>query len=193
VKELKRRMPEVEITWRAFELRPEPAARLDPKGEYLTRVWSQSVYPLAEKIGVKMSLPPVQPRSRLAHEAATWARAQGRFDDMNETIFRALFERGEDIASVDVLARLASSVELDGEALKVALDRHEFLEQVIADERRAAAYGLSGVPAFIAGGAVLFGVQSADTLEEFARLAARAGEGERREGPLPHLPVKLQR
>jgi len=34
---------EVEIDWRAFELRPEPAPTLDPNGDYLHRVWNQSV------------------------------------------------------------------------------------------------------------------------------------------------------
>jgi hypothetical protein len=35
VNELVRLDPVVEVVWRAFELRPEPVATLDPKGEYL--------------------------------------------------------------------------------------------------------------------------------------------------------------
>lgn len=111
---------------------------------------------------------------------------------MNEAIFRAFFERGENIGSVDVLAQLASSEGLDGEGLKSALERHEFLGEVIADEERAGAFGLSGVPAFVAAGTVLFGVQPADALEEFVRLAERAGEDDFQRGPLPHLPIKLR-
>ena len=68
--ELVKSAPEVEIIWRAFELRPEPVPTLDPKGDYLERVWGSSVYPLAERLGMTMKLPPLQPRSRLAHEAA---------------------------------------------------------------------------------------------------------------------------
>ena len=67
---------DVELIWRAFELRPEPGPSLDPQGDYLQRAWSTSVYPLAKKLGVTMKLPPVQPRTRLAHEAAHWARSQ---------------------------------------------------------------------------------------------------------------------
>jgi hypothetical protein len=33
-------------------------------------VWGSSVYPLAEGLGVRVKLPPVQPRSWLAHEVA---------------------------------------------------------------------------------------------------------------------------
>lgn len=140
-----------------------------------------------------MQLPPIQPRSRLAHEAAAWAQRAGRFDEMNEAIFRALFERGEDIGDMEVLARLASSAGLDGEELKTALERRELLDRVLEDERLATAYGLRGVPAFVAGGTVLFGVQSADALEEFIRLASGAGGEESKRGALPHLPIKLRR
>jgi 2-hydroxychromene-2-carboxylate isomerase len=87
----------VEVTWCAFELRPEPVPTLDPKGEYLKRAWRDSVYPLSQKMGFNMKLPPVQPRSRMAHEAAHWARAAGCFNDYNLAIFRAFFEKGEDL------------------------------------------------------------------------------------------------
>ena len=97
--------PHVELIWRAFELRPEPVPLPEPKGEYLQRVWSTSVYPLAESLRVTMKMPPVKPRSRLTHEASHWARAQGRFEDYHDEIFRAYFERGEDIGEMDVLNR----------------------------------------------------------------------------------------
>ena len=67
----------VEVIWCAFELRPDPVSTLDTKGEYLHRVWRDSVYPLSEKLGFNMKLSPVQPRSRRAHEAAHWARGAG--------------------------------------------------------------------------------------------------------------------
>ncbi len=95
--ELAKSEPNLEIVWRAFELRPDPVPTLDPNGEYLHRVWNSSVYPMAENLGMTMKLPPVQPRSRLAHGAAQWARSEGRFEEMNAEIFRAFFERGEDI------------------------------------------------------------------------------------------------
>jgi predicted DsbA family dithiol-disulfide isomerase len=104
-------------------VRPEPVPPLDPKGEYLQRAWSTSVYPLAERLGVKMKLPPLQPRSRLAHEAAHWARTQGRFDDYHAAIFRAFFERGEDIGDIEVLMPLATDLGLDMESLRAALKK----------------------------------------------------------------------
>jgi predicted DsbA family dithiol-disulfide isomerase len=119
-----------------------------------------------------MRLPPVQPRSRRAHEAAHWARAQGRFDDYNGVLFRALFERGEDIGQPDVLLKLAGDLELDADSLGDALETREFEASVIAEEREAEELGLSGVPAMVADRRVaLTGVQSLAGLRELVNRA----------------------
>jgi predicted DsbA family dithiol-disulfide isomerase len=161
--------PGVEVVWRAFELRPEPVPSLDPGGEYLRRVWDEAVYPLAEWLGMTMRLPPLQPRSRLAHEAARWARTLGRFDDYNAAVFRALFERGEDIGAPSVLTSLARGLGLDGDSLKGALESREYERGVLEDEREAEALGVRGIPAFVANRrAALSGVQTAENLRRLA-------------------------
>ena len=159
--------PDVEIVWRAFELRPEPVPMIDPQSNYLRRVWSDSVAPLAERLGITMRFPPVKPRTRLAHEAAHWARAQGRFENYHNEIFRAFFERGEDIGDVDVLIALAHRLSLDNDSMRPALINHEFAESVLAAERDAVRLGVSGVPAFIANRkAALSGVQPVENLRK---------------------------
>lgn len=173
--ELVKSEPGLEIIWRAFELRPEPVPTLDPKGEYLQRAWRDSVYPLANRLGVTMRLPPVQPRTRLAHEAAHWALSQGRFDDYHVAVFRAFFERGEDIGDIEILIRLSHELEMDGDSLRRALETHEFEKSVREDEREAEAIGVRGVPAFIAGRradriAALSGVQPVENLKKLVRL-----------------------
>jgi predicted DsbA family dithiol-disulfide isomerase len=158
---------DVKLIWHAFELRPEPVPMIDPNSDYLRRVWSDSVAPLAERLGVTMSFPPVKPRTRLTHQAAHWARAQGRFDDYHDEMFRAFFERGEDIGDVDVLAALALAIGLDSKSLRQALISHEFSASVLADEHEAAGLGVSGVPAFIANRkAALSGVQPVENLRK---------------------------
>ena len=165
--ELVKSDPQVEVIWRAFELRPEPVPTLDPKGDYLQRAWSTSVYPLAESLGVTMRLPPVQPRTRLAHEAAHWARSPGRFDDYQAEIFRAFFERGEDIGDLDVLASLALELGLESDSLRQALKTREFEKSVLEDEHLAAKLGVRGVPAFIANRrATLSGVRPIEHLKQ---------------------------
>lgn len=171
--ELVKSDPGVEVIWRAFELRPEPAPTLDPKGDYLEKAWNNSVYPLAERLGVTMKLPPLQPRTRLAHQAAYWARMQGRFDDYHSAVFRAFFERGENIGAIALLTSLAAGLGLPADSLKQALEEKQFEANVLEDERLAAMLGISGVPAFVAERkAALSGVQPMENLKQ---LVARAG------------------
>ena len=145
---------------------------LDPNGDYLHRVWGNSVYPLAEQLGVEIKLPPVQPRSRRAHEAAHWARRHGNFREYNDALFRAFFQRGEDIGKIEVLARIASDMGLLGDDLREKLANDLYLENVLVDEREAKKLGLSGVPAFVANRRIaLSGAQSVENLQKFVEHA----------------------
>jgi predicted DsbA family dithiol-disulfide isomerase len=166
--------PDVEITWKAFELRPEPVPTLEPRGDYLIGAWRNSVYPLAERLGMTMRLPPVQPRSRLAHEAAHWARTAGRFNDYHAAIFRAFFERGEDIGQPDRLVDLARELGLDHAALAAALEGRTFEQSVLMDEHDAKAIGIQAVPAFVAARKItVSGVQPLTALQELVSRARR--------------------
>ena len=136
----------VEVHWRAYELRPNPIPTLDPDGEYLHRVWNASVYSMARSLGMTLRLPPVQPRSRKALEAAEFARERGRYGAMHNALFRAFFEEGRDIGDVEVLLDVGGSVGLEREGLRVALDEGRYTEKVVADERLATRLGVDSVP-----------------------------------------------
>jgi len=139
---------------------------LDPGGEYLTNVWRNHVYPLARQMNMDLRLPPVQPRSRLAHEAAKWAGRKNRHHEYNLTLFKAFFTDGLDIGKIDVLAGLAVSLGLDPQDLQAALAEHIFSEEVVADEAEARRIGVNAVPAFAANGRVLAtGVQTVERLQ----------------------------
>ena len=123
-----------------------------------------------------MRLPPIQPRSRLAHEAAHWSRRQGRFDDYHAAVFRAFFERGEDIGDPEILVALATGLGLDGDALRQALASRELESGVLDDERQAQALGITGVPAFIADRrAALSGVQTVEMLRRLVEYVQESG------------------
>lgn len=137
----------VKVRWRAFELRPEPVPTLDPDGAYLHDIWARSVYPMARERGMTLRLPPVQPRSRLAHEAVAFARTSRRDAELRHALFRAFFEHGEDIGNVDVLASHATGLGLDEAALRIAIAEGAYRAEVLADEKLAEELGVSGVPA----------------------------------------------
>ena len=139
----------VEVDWRAYELRPDPVPTLDPDGDYLHRVWNASVYPMAESLGMKLRLPPVQPRSRKALEAAEFARENGLYDEMHNALFRAFFEDGRDIGDVEVILDVAAPVGLDPNELRKVLAEGLYTEKVLADEELSRKLGVSSVPTML--------------------------------------------
>jgi len=157
----------IKTRWRSFELRPEPLPTLDPDGDYLVSAWRNHVYPLAAKMKMNLNRPPIQPRSRLAHEAAKWAEKQGCFEEYNLALFRAFFEYGKDIGDIEILKKLASDLKLDAKSLHISLKNSDYTAMVLADEHEARQVGVRAVPAFVANGKVLAaGVQSTERLHQ---------------------------
>lgn len=134
------------LTWHAFELRPDPVALIDPEGEYIKDIWLKAVYPLAAERNVKMKLPPVAPRSRLAFETAWFSRSVGRFDAVHRALFRAYFEEGRNIGSVDVLLDIAGECGVNRAALAASLDDQRFRTAIEDDEAKADQLGVTGLP-----------------------------------------------
>ena len=94
---------------------------------------------------------------------------------MNAAIFRAFFERGENIGEIDVLLSLASKLNLETDSLRRALESKELEASVIADEKEAETIGLSGVPAFVANRKfALSGVQPLVNLQSLVERAQAA-------------------
>lgn len=137
---------QVEVDWRAYELRPDPVPTLDPDGDYLHRVWNASVYPMANSLGMTLRLPPVQPRSRKALEAAEFARVKGLYDTMHTALFKAFFEDGRDIGDTEVLLEVGASAGFARQELRAALEEGRFTQKVLDDEALAGRLGVGSVP-----------------------------------------------
>ena len=139
----------VAIRWRAFELRPEPTPTLKPHGAYLRDIWARAVYPMAKERGMTLHLPPMQPRSRLAHESALFAATQGLFDVMNTALFKAFFEDGRNISDPVELVEIGASIGLNAAKLRQALSDGFHRKSVLADQELARKLTVSGVPALL--------------------------------------------
>lgn len=171
---------DIEVEWMPFELRPEPHETLRPESDYLQRAWQQSVYPLARRMGVPITLPPVspQPHTHLAFEGFQFAREHGKGNEYNQRVLTAFFVEGRDIGDIGVLASLAGEVGLDRVGFETALRERSYREV----HRRALRHayeeaGVTGVPMFVIGDRVLTGLQVKETLESAVEAALAAGQG----------------
>lgn len=166
----------VRIENRPFELRPAPAPLPDMDEPRYRDGWEQSVVPLAGMLGAPpMKRPTLPTRTRKAHEAAAFARTQGKGVEMHLALYEAYFLEQRDIGRVDVLVDIGASLGLDRMALKVALDVDAHTDEVMAFEEEAARLGITAVPAHLAAGAdgryrLMMGVRPTDDVR--ALLAA---------------------
>ncbi|MEO6724545.1 MAG: DsbA family protein, partial [Blastocatellia bacterium] len=67
------------VVHRAYQLLESGPPKLEPRGERMNAVWENSIYPMAKELSAEIHQPSRSPLTRLAHEAAAWARQQGRF------------------------------------------------------------------------------------------------------------------
>jgi predicted DsbA family dithiol-disulfide isomerase len=106
--------------------------------------------------------------SRLAQELGKWGESLGS-EAIHDALYRAYFADGRDISKVDVLTDVARSVGLPENDAKEVLGNRIFKDAVDADWAKARAYGITGVPTFVAGGQAVVGAQPYEVLERFVK------------------------
>jgi predicted DsbA family dithiol-disulfide isomerase len=157
---------DVKIEWMPFELRPEPNETLRPEDDYLQTTWKQSVYPLAEQLGVEIKLPTVspQPFTHLAFEGFQFAKKHEKGNDYTDRLFRAFFQESQDIGDVGILTTLAGEIGLDKKAFREALEKRTYKEA--HQEALKASANITSVPTVQIGDQTLVGLQSKEKLVE---------------------------
>jgi len=121
----------IEIRWRPFELRPFPVPTLKIEDKYLPSIWKHSVYPLAEKLGVDITLPGIspQPRTDKAFEAFAYAEDRGKGDEFSLAVMSAFFQQGKNIGDVTILTELGEKIGLNRDDMQRALESNQYHQQ----------------------------------------------------------------
>jgi len=152
---LREEFPQINQVWRGFELLPEELGPLpddtpqpkDPAAppsrfELFSQAESAPV-PEGRTIGVV--------RTHNALEGAAYAqdKAPERFDAYNEAVYRAFWERSEDISALNVLGRLAEGAGLDRAAFLQAVSSKAYYDQIVCFDDDAYAADVTHVPTFL--------------------------------------------
>lgn len=152
-----------------YELRPYPNETLRPEGDYLQSTWKQSVYPMAERMGIDIVLPKVspQPYTHLAFEGYQYAKEKAKANEYNDRMLRAFFQEEQDIGDIDVLTKLAGEIGLDEKEYRKALETGKYKEahQKALKHAYTEAY-ITSVPTFVIGDTAIAGIHSKETLEQ---------------------------
>lgn len=165
---------DVVIEWMPFELRPYPEPTLKPEDEYLPRVWQQSVYPLAEAMGISIQLPSIspQPYTHIAFEGYQFAKNYDRAEAYNERMLKAFFQEDRDIGDIEILTELAVEIGLPAAEFKQALKERKYKaihQQAL--KHACEEVGVTSVPTLVIGGQVLPGMPGKEKLQQVIEAA----------------------
>jgi predicted DsbA family dithiol-disulfide isomerase len=176
----------VEVTWRSFELdpaaprrrgRPQPELLAEKYGVPLAHAQAMNARMSGEaaKEGLRFDLDRAQVGNTFdAHRLIHFATAHGRRDEVVDRLFRAYLDEGRAIGEREVLVQVAAEAGLDAAAARAMLASDAYVDAVRADEARARAFGISGVPFFAIDERVgVSGAQSPEVLREVLREAWR--------------------
>ncbi len=152
----------VEVRWRAFQLNPDiPAGGVDRRS-YLEQKFggperAKQIYArikaAGEEVGISFNFDRIvrQPNTVDAHRLIAWAQDTDPevADALIERLFRAYFVEGIDIGNIDALASLAGDAGFDATAARTWLASDAGRAAIEAEEQRARALGVTGVPFFV--------------------------------------------
>jgi predicted DsbA family dithiol-disulfide isomerase len=153
----------IEVEWKAFELRPEGVEIPSKSPEYMERA-KAGVEALSRQHNIVMKWNDKSKHSRLAHEGAKFAEEHGQANAYHDAVFSAQFQQEKDINDVSTLTDIAASIGLNSDAFLEALKAGRYRDAVEKDLNEAQQIGVTAVPCFIAGNRGVLGAQSYESL-----------------------------
>lgn len=174
-------LPELDatVTWRAFELNPDPQLVPEPilpalckkygVSEAEMRANQQRLIGIANELGLDFS----GMEQRLtcntfnAHRLIKWAGTLGKQTELKLALFQAYFGQGVSVNKEAELLACVRGVGLSEEAARAVLQSAEFTEQVRQEQAFYQQAGVNSVPAFIINNRYLIsGAQDPATLAQ---------------------------
>jgi predicted DsbA family dithiol-disulfide isomerase len=171
IEKLKRTF-DIAATWVHFPLHPDTPAEgrlmaefyaarnLDPEAMYLR------MKKLMDAEGLPYGRRTHTYNSRLAQELGKWADTQPDGEPLHDALYRAYFVDARNIGDPAILVEIAQSVGLPADAAREVLTSRRFSAAVDEDWAKSRAYGVTGVPTFVAGRQGVVGAQPYEVLEQ---------------------------
>lgn len=181
--------PRVEIESDGPPLGPEDApVTIVEFGDFqcpFCRQASVTVHSLAEKYPEEvrivyrhLPLEAIHPHARATAEASACAADQGLFWEYHDRIFANPQAFGD-----EDLREHAREIGADGEIFDACVEKREHAATVDADVAAAAELGITGTPAFVINGILLFGLQSEEMIDRLIRDELERAGGARAAAP----------
>ena len=196
VERLQREYRDVNVRWSPYLLNPA----IPPEGQHREpQTTADTPKSHLEQMGEARDLTfsrgrTFTPNSHYALQASEFAYKHGQHSDaFHRSLFKANFTDFENIGEIDVLARIASEHEMDGEQLRQALTNGDYRETVDEQIEWARQVGVTGIPTFIFDYKyAIVGAQEYEAFERVLGTIASEGSGERTDAAAPPHPAAEQ-
>ena len=169
---------QINLMWRPYQLDPTTPPEGHDRKQQMIRKFGpdadkqifKNVLAAAEGTGINWNFNKITrtPNTLNAHRLIRWAASTGQQHQMAEALFCAYFEQALDIGDVDVLLDIGEAQGLERALLVDLFASDRDVEQTREDDAAARDLGVTGVPAFLAGGKfMLMGAQEPEYLNLF--------------------------
>jgi predicted DsbA family dithiol-disulfide isomerase len=151
---LQQEFPQIRLDWVGYELLPE---ELGPLPEYKPRPRDPSrprdrfeTFAAAEGVPLhERTIGVVRTHNPLEGAEYVKEKAPERFDAYNEAVYRAYWERSEDISDLDVLGAIARDAGLDRADFVAAVSAKAYYDKIVRFDDDAYARDVTHVPTFL--------------------------------------------
>lgn len=151
----------VQIVWKSYQLMPDIVTNPDKKVYQLvsekhgvpleqSKAMHSQMTQTAKEVGLVYDFDKAIPANTFkAHQLIQFAKAHGKQEEAEETLFHSYFTEGKNIDDVSTLLELGARTGLDKGALKDVLEKGTCISNVQADIYEAQQIGVQGVPFFV--------------------------------------------
>jgi len=152
---------QIELVWKSYQLQPDLKTDTTLNiSEHLAEVKGltkeqankmyQQLIETAKSVGLEFNVDKIVVANTFkAQNLVHFAKAQGKQNEMEESLFKAYFTDGENVDDIAVLINLAQNAGINIDGLKKVLENESFAENVRNDINEAKQIGVRGVPFFV--------------------------------------------
>jgi predicted DsbA family dithiol-disulfide isomerase len=164
----------LEIDWKGIEIHPEIPPQGIKRSNTLKRKYLvQNLEQLCDEDSLELKLPGILANSRLSLEASEFAKTKNKFRDFHLGIYKAYFQKGENIGEHEVILKVGQESGLQLDELRECLIKRTMLEKIEDNRKEAEGHQVFGVPTFIFDKFSVHGVQSLESLRSILSRAIR--------------------
>lgn len=148
-----------EISWRAYQLRPElPAEGADYKKIMMEKFGPQrmadmqaNMRKMGKTVGLEFNFDKIEksPNTNAAHRLIRWAQQEGKLDAVALGVMRAYFAEGKFIGDENVLADIGAAAGMNRDSIIARFKEGAGRDGVAADIAKNAEEGVRAVPYYV--------------------------------------------